>query len=85
MQRLSRFASLLAGSAVTALLMLFPFMLGPEISGLDRLGLFALLFGVSGSFVHGFGYTPERAAWRVLFSPATAWSLMLAGALCIAL
>lgn len=85
MQRLSRFASLVAATAVTALLMLFPFVLGTEISALNRLGLFALLFGVSGAFVHGFGYAPERAAWRLLFSPAAAWSLMLAGAVCLAL
>jgi predicted membrane protein len=65
--------------------MLFPFVLGHQITTLDRIGLFALLLGVSGAFVHGFGYAPEQPAWRLLFSPAAAWSLMLAGGLCLLL
>lgn len=81
----SRLVSLLVGCAVAALLMLFPFVLGTELTPADRIGLFALLFGVSGAFVHGFGYSPERAAWRLLFSPVAAWSLILVGALCVAL
>ena len=83
MPGLARVASLAAGGAVTLLLMLFPFVLGPELTALDRTGLFALLLGVSGAFVHGFGYAPEQLAWRLLFSPVAAWGLMLAVALCL--
>ena len=81
----ARLASLLLAGGVTLLLMLFPFVLGTELTSTDRIGLFALLFGVSGAFVHGFGYAPEGAAWRLLFSPLAAWSLILVGALCLGL
>lgn len=82
---LTRAASLAAASGVALLLMLFPYALGPELGGVERTGLFALLFGVSGAFVHGFGYTPQRRIWRLAFSPAAAWSLMIAGALLLSL
>lgn len=85
MSGFARLTSLLVGSGVALLLMFFPFVLGTELSTTGHIGLLVLLLGVSGTFVHGFGYTPERTAWRVLFSPVAAWLLMLLGSLCLGL
>lgn len=79
-----RLVSLLIGSSVSILLMLFPFVLGTQITSAGRIGLVILLLGISGSFVHGFGYTPEQTAWRLLFSPWMAWALVLCGGVILA-
>jgi predicted membrane protein len=43
-----------------------------------------LLWGLTAGFVHGVGYTPHAAAWRLAFGPWIGLPLMLLGALVLA-
>ncbi len=80
-----RVVSLIAASAVSAVLMLYPYALGTAMTPMLHTALPLLLIGVSGAFVHGMGFRPEAKALRVLFSPVAAWPLMAAGAALLAI
>lgn len=80
---MSRAASLIVAAGISLLMLLFPFIIGRSLGARDHIGLVVLLMGVSGAFVHGFGYRPERLAWRMLFHPAMAWMLIVAGVLLV--
>lgn len=62
-------------------LMLFPFLL----HGIDgtrlHTGLPVVMLGVTGMFVYGIGYIPDNKLIRVLFGPACASILIVAGGL----
>ena len=74
-----RIISLTAASAVSAVLMLYPYALGTEMTPMLHTALPLLLLGVSGAFVHGTGFRREARALRILFSPVAAWPLIAAG------
>ena len=75
----ARIVSLTVALAVSAVLMLYPYALGTQMTPMLHTALPLLLLGVSGAFVHGTGFRPEAKALRVLFSPAAAWPLIAAG------
>lgn len=79
MSRAARALSLTIAIGLSLLLLVFPFLLGSELGAREHVALTLLLLGISGAFVHGFGYEPQRRAWRVLFHPLTAWSLVCVG------
>jgi predicted membrane protein len=81
----ARAVSLVAATTAAVLLLVFPFVLGTRLAPHDHAALVVLMIGVSSAFVHGFGYEPQRQAWRVLFNPLTGWPAMLAGAAWLAL
>lgn len=39
----------------------------------------SLMWGIACGFVHGVGFVPRTAVWRVLFSPFIGWPLMALG------
>lgn len=71
--------SLLAALAISAVLMLYPYALGTEMTAMTHIALPFLLFGVSGAFVHGLGFKPDSRALRAVFSPLAAWPLIAVG------
>jgi predicted membrane protein len=76
----ARGVSLAAALAVSAVLMLYPYALGTTMTPAVHSALPLLLFGVSGAFVHGFGFRPDSRALRIAFSPLVAWTLIALGA-----
>ena len=80
-----RAASFAAALAVSVALMLFPFLLRHVAEARLHTALPVLMLGVAAAFVHGIGYRPDGALLRILFGPACAWALMLAGALLMAI
>ena len=75
----TRFVSLAAALAVSAVIMLYPYALGTRMTSITHTALPLLMLGVSAAFVHGFGFRPDNGALRWAFSPAVAWPLMAAG------
>lgn len=54
-------------------------------SGRPSMGLLALLlWGICAGFVHGVGFEPRAAAWRIALGPWIALPLMTLGALVLA-
>jgi predicted membrane protein len=43
------------------------------------------MLGIAGAFVYGIGFTPDNALLRMLFGPWCCWTLMLVGAIILAL
>ena len=74
-----RVVSLIAASAVSAVLMLYPYALGTAMTPMLHTALPLMMIGVSGAFVHGFGFRPQARALAELFSPIAAWPLMAVG------
>jgi cyd operon protein YbgE len=81
----ARGVSLAAGLALSALLMLYPYALGTQMTPMLHTALPVMLLGVSASLVHGVGFQPHNRALNVLFSPIVAWPLIGVGILLIAL
>jgi predicted membrane protein len=76
--RALRTASFLAALAISAALMLFPFMLNGVPASRLHAALPIMLLGVTGALVHGIGYRPDHRLLRMLFRPICAW-LMISG------
>ncbi len=77
--RLARAISLLAASALTLVILIYPIALG-RVGSMPSHGALALvMLGISAGFVHGVGFVPTSSLWRHVFHPAFAWPLMLAG------
>jgi predicted membrane protein len=74
-----RAVSLIAGLAVGAVFMLYPYALGTTMTPLLHSALPLLFLGVSAAIVHGVGFEPENRWLRTFFSPAVAWPLMAVG------
>jgi predicted membrane protein len=80
-----RWASLAAAGAVSLLLLAAPQLIGRTMTPLAHTLLPLALFGVSGGFVTGIGFTPDRRLWRVLLGPFVAWPAMALYPLLVAL
>lgn len=74
-----RLLSLALAVGLSALIFLEP----QAIAALDAkpraMLLTVSLWGIAAGFVHGTGFIPRLAFWRVCFHPATAWLLMTLG------
>lgn len=75
----ARAVSLVAAFAISAVLMLYPYALGTEMTPAVHTALPLLLVGVSAAFVHGVGFRPDNVVLRFVFGPAVAWPLIVAG------
>jgi predicted membrane protein len=60
--------------------MLCPYVLGTTMTPMLHTALPLMLTGVSGAFVHGFGFRPQEKMLAVLLGPIAAWPLMAIGA-----
>jgi predicted membrane protein len=80
----ARLVSILAALAVSAVLLLYPYALGTEMTPRVHAALPLLLIGVCAAFVHGLGFRPDSRTLRVVFGPAVAWPLIAAGTFLLA-
>ena len=80
MRGLARLVSLAAAFAVVALTVLYPRLIAVDGAHVPYLGFVLLLAGMSASWVHGFGFVPQKSVPRLLFSPWVAWPLLGLGA-----
>jgi predicted membrane protein len=78
-------ASLAAALILSAGLLLWPRILGPQLGPVEHSLLPVLLLGISGAFVSGFGYRPDHRLARILLSPIASWVLMGLGITVLAL
>jgi len=75
-----RTVSMVAAATLALGLSLVPQVLGPQAaSGQAHAGLSLAMLGMAGGFVDGFGFVPDHAVFRVLFSPWIAWPAMALG------
>lgn len=81
----ARAASLAAASGLSAVLLLYPRILGSRLGPVEHSVLPVLLTGISGAFVFGLGYRPDNRVARCLASPAVTWGLMGFGITVLAL
>ena len=75
----SRLVSLSMAIALSALILIFPRAIAVSISDVNHGLLSLLLWGVAIGFVHGVGFVPRMAIWRIVFSPFIGWPLMING------
>jgi predicted membrane protein len=76
----TRTFSLAAAGAISLVLMLDPYALrGVSLSRVHE-GLPLLLLGVSGAFIHGFGFRPTIKVIRAFANPIVIWSFLIVGA-----
>lgn len=77
---MARLVSLLLALALAAGLMLLPAMRARGLADAGHSLLPALLVLVSGLFVHGLGYRPDRRWLRALLRPWLLWPLSVVAA-----
>ncbi len=70
-----RAVSLLLALATSGLIFTYPQALAHAGHALLSL----VMLGACAGFVHGVGFVPRAAIWRIAFSPWAAWPLMGAG------
>jgi predicted membrane protein len=80
-----RVASFTAALAATLVLMLFPFILRGVPDAKLHSALPIVMLGIAGGFVYGIGFAPDNALLRMLFGPWCCWTLMVVGAIVLAL
>ena len=81
----SSVASLAAAILLSAMLLVYPRILGTGLGPVEHAVLPLLLLGVSGAFVSGVGYRPDHRVARAVLSPAASWCLMGIGVAALAL
>ena len=75
----SRLISLSLAIALSALILIFPRAIAVSISDVNHSLLSLLLWGIAVGFVHGVGFVPRMAIWRIVFNPFLGWPLMVYG------
>jgi predicted membrane protein len=73
----------IAGVASLAL-MVDPYVLSGVSEARVHSALPLMMFGTVGLFMYGLGFAPKTRALRLVFHPAVAWLLFLAGAVAMA-
>ena len=80
---MTRAISLVLALSATGILMLAPFLVIHQMTPVVHALLPVILLGVTGAFVHGVGFKPHFTLWRALFSPWSAWPLLVGGSILI--
>jgi predicted membrane protein len=78
-RRLTRILSLATAGLFSLVILLDPYLLAGVPSWRLHSGLPVTMLGGVGLFMHGLGFVPWTEAIRLLFHPATAWLLFVAG------
>jgi len=74
-----RVLSFVLAVVLTVLVLLYPRAIA-ESAGQFRHALLVLtMWGTAIGFIHGVGFEPRLAVWRLLFHPVLGWLLMLGG------
>ncbi|WP_438970956.1 cyd operon YbgE family protein [Methylophaga sp.] len=75
----TRLLSLLFAIGLSGIILVYPLGL-IRADGSSHHGLLMILLVAIGiGFIHGVGFAPEQALWRVVLSPVFAWPPMLFG------
>lgn len=72
----ARLISLVLAAAVTVTLLVFPQVVGRQLTPAVHAVLPVLLLATSAAFVHGIGYRPERRWSRWLVRPLLIWPVL---------
>lgn len=75
----SRLISILMAVALAALILIYPRAVATSVSDVNHNLLNLLMWGIAIGFIHGVGFVPRMAVWRVVFSPMLGWPLMVFG------
>ena len=78
-QAIGRALSLLMAVPLSLVLLIHPASMLDANGYYSHSLLMLIMWGVAGGFVHGVGFEPRAMAWRVVFHPLLAWSLMALG------
>jgi cyd operon protein YbgE len=78
-QVIGRALSLLMAVPLSLVLLIHPALMLDANGHYSHSLLMLIMWGVAGGFVHGVGFEPRAMAWRVVFHPLLAWSLMALG------
>ena len=72
----SQALSLISALVISVVLTAYPALIAESIHEVDH-GLFTLfMWAISAGFIHGVGFEPKAALWRILFHPVIAWLLI---------
>jgi predicted membrane protein len=82
---LARALSFIVALAVSAVLMIDPYVLGSRLSWQIHAGVPLMMMGVSITFVCALGFKPDRPALRAVFHPLVGWLLLGVGAAVLAM
>ena len=77
---LARAISLVAASAVTIGVVLYPRAIATDMHSVPHGWLVCLMIGMSAAYVHGFGFIPKHPILKRFFSPWIAWPMIVIGA-----
>jgi len=72
----SRWLSLTLVLPLSLILLLHPVLLLDSRGQYSHGVLMLMLWGIAAGYVHGVGFDPQARAWRLVFHPLLAWSLM---------
>lgn len=75
----ARLLSILMAVALAALVLVYPRAVATSVSDVNHGLLNLLMWGIAIGFIHGVGFIPRMAIWRVVFNPILGWPLMLFG------
>ena len=75
----SRLISILMAISLSALILVYPRAVATSISDVNHSLLNLLMWGIATGFIHGVGFVPRMAIWRIAFNPFIGWPLMLFG------
>ena len=79
-----RTLSFTAAGTFSLVVLLYPYVLVGVVSWRIHTGLPVMMLGGAGLYMHGLGFVPRHPALRLLFHPACAWLLFVAGAATLA-
>jgi predicted membrane protein len=79
-----RALSFVVALAVSAVLLLDPYVLGPRLTWRIHAGLPLMMVGVSISFAYALGFKPDWRALQAAFHPTVGWLLLALGAAILA-
>jgi cyd operon protein YbgE len=74
-----RFISIAMAVALSALILIYPRAVAASVSEVNHGLLNLLMWGIASGFIHGVGFVPRMAIWRLVFNPLVGWGLMLFG------
>jgi cyd operon protein YbgE len=75
----SRLLSILMAIALVALILVYPRAVATSVSDVNHSLLNLLMWGIAIGFIHGVGFVPRMAIWRIVFNPFVGWPLMVFG------
>lgn len=75
----ARAISFVLALTLATLILVYPKVLASSVSEVHHGLLSMMMWGVATGFIHGVGFVPRMAIWRIVFSPFIGWPLMLFG------